>query len=72
MCLSASPSYGDELPMVRGLEEAVAAGAETLEPPLDTPYGDRRAMVKDRWGNVWQIARVLHTPKRHRGGRAAK
>lgn len=40
---------------------AVAAGAETLEPPLDTPYGDRRAMVKDRWGNVWQIAHVLDT-----------
>lgn len=38
---------------------AVAAGAETLEAPLDTPYGDRRAMVKDRWGNVWQIAHVL-------------
>ena len=35
---------------------AVAAGAETLEAPLDTPYGDRRAMVKDRWGNVWQLA----------------
>ena len=51
---------------------AVAAGAETLEPPLDTPYGDRRAMVKDRWGNVWQIAHVLQVPKRHRGGRAAK
>lgn len=38
---------------------AVAAGAETLEAPLDTPYGDRRAMVKDRWGNVWQLAHVL-------------
>jgi uncharacterized glyoxalase superfamily protein PhnB len=20
------------------------------------PYGDRRAMVKDAWGNIWQIA----------------
>ena len=37
---------------------AVEAGAVTLEAPLDTPYGDRRAMVRDRWGNVWQIARV--------------
>ena len=35
---------------------AVAAGAATVEKPLDTPYGDRRAMVKDPWGNVWQIA----------------
>jgi tRNA-Thr(GGU) m(6)t(6)A37 methyltransferase TsaA len=38
---------------------AVGAGARTIEAPLDTPYGDRRAMVEDRWGNVWQIA----TPK---------
>jgi uncharacterized glyoxalase superfamily protein PhnB len=35
---------------------AVEAGARSLEPPIDTPYGDRRAMVEDRWGNVWQIA----------------
>jgi uncharacterized glyoxalase superfamily protein PhnB len=27
-----------------------------VEEPLDTPYGDRRAMVRDRWGNVFQIA----------------
>ncbi len=36
--------------------KAVAAGAETIEAPLDTPYGDRRAMVTDPWGNRWQIA----------------
>jgi PhnB protein len=35
---------------------AVAAGAQSLEPPSDTPYGDRRGMVKDSWGNTWQIA----------------
>lgn len=35
---------------------AVAAGAESLEAPRDLPYGDRRAMVRDRWGNTWQIA----------------
>jgi PhnB protein len=35
---------------------AVQAGARSLEEPLDTPYGDRRGMVEDRWGNVWQIA----------------
>src|SRR5262245_14831396 len=35
---------------------AVAAGARAVEEPLDTPYGDRRAMVEDAWGNVWQIA----------------
>ena len=40
-------------------ERALAAGAVTLEEPLDTPYGDRRAMVRDPFGNVWQIAHVL-------------
>ncbi len=36
--------------------KAVSAGAKSLEKPLDTTYGDRRAMVKDSWGNTWQIA----------------
>jgi uncharacterized glyoxalase superfamily protein PhnB len=35
---------------------AVAAGAITMEEPLDTPYGDRRAMVRDPFGNIFQIA----------------
>ena len=35
---------------------AIAAGATPLEAPDDMPYGDRRAMVKDPGGNVWQIA----------------
>ena len=37
-------------------QRAVTAGAKTLEEPVDQPYGDRRAMIEDRWGNVWQIA----------------
>jgi PhnB protein len=37
-------------------QRALAAGAQSLEEPRDLPYGDRRGMVKDRWGNVWQIA----------------
>jgi PhnB protein len=37
-------------------KRAVEAGAQTLELPSDLPYGDRRAMVKDAWGNLWQIA----------------
>jgi len=37
-------------------ERALKAGVRTIEPPLDTPYGDRRCMVEDQWGNVWQIA----------------
>jgi uncharacterized glyoxalase superfamily protein PhnB len=39
---------------------AVKAGAEALELPSDLPYGDRRAMVKDAWGNLWQIASRRH------------
>jgi len=35
---------------------AIAAGARSLEAPANMMYGDRRAMVEDRWGNTWQIA----------------
>lgn len=35
---------------------ALDAGAVSLEAPTDTPYGDRRAMVRDPFGNVFQIA----------------
>lgn len=38
---------------------ALAAGAVSIEEPLDTPYGDRRGMVRDPFGNVWQIAHVI-------------
>jgi PhnB protein len=37
-------------------QRALAAGVSTLEEPGMTPYGDRRCMVEDRWGNTWQIA----------------
>ena len=40
-------------------QRAVTAGAESLEAPADLPYGDRRAMVKDPWGDLWQIATYL-------------
>ena len=49
--------YVDDADAVYG--RALAAGAVSLEEPLDTPYGDRRAMVRDPFGNVWQIAHVL-------------
>lgn len=39
---------------------AMAAGAVSLEEPVDTPYGDRRAMVRDPFGNVYQLAHRLH------------
>ena len=35
---------------------AIASGALSIEEPIDTPYGDRRAMVGDAWENIWQIA----------------
>lgn len=35
---------------------AIAANAVSVEEPADMPYGDRRATVKDEWGNTWQIA----------------
>jgi uncharacterized glyoxalase superfamily protein PhnB len=41
---------------------AVAAGATVLEAPVDTPYGDRRAMIQDRYGNIFQIAHQLDSP----------
>ena len=37
-------------------ERALEAGAQSLEEPMDLPYGDRRGMVKDPWNNIWQIA----------------
>jgi uncharacterized glyoxalase superfamily protein PhnB len=43
--------------------KAIKAGAQTIEEPADMLYGDRRAMVDDRWGNTWQIA----TRKRRSG-----
>ncbi|MGI9598750.1 MAG: VOC family protein [Acidimicrobiales bacterium] len=40
-------------------QRALDAGATSIEAPLDTPYGDRRAMVRDPFGNVFQIATVI-------------
>jgi uncharacterized glyoxalase superfamily protein PhnB len=38
---------------------ALEAGARPVESPADMPYGDRRCMVEDEWGNTWQIATRL-------------
>jgi len=35
---------------------ALDRGATSLEEPRDMAYGDRRAMIRDPWGNIWQIA----------------
>ena len=40
-------------------QRAIQAGARSLEEALATPYGDRRCMVQDSWGNTWQIATYL-------------
>jgi len=42
-------------------DRAINAGAESLEEPGETPYGDRRCMVEDKWGNTWQIATALQS-----------
>jgi PhnB protein len=46
----------------RVCQRAVEAGALIIEHPTDMPYGDRRAMLRDPWGNTWQIA--THGPAR--------
>jgi uncharacterized glyoxalase superfamily protein PhnB len=35
---------------------ALSLGASSIEEPAEMHYGDRRAMVKDPWGNYWQVA----------------
>ena len=45
----------------RAYKKAIDAGATSVEPPLDTPYGDRRAMVTDPFGNMFQIAHQIPT-----------
>jgi PhnB protein len=35
---------------------ALEAGATVIEEPCDMFYGDRRATVRDPFGNIWQIA----------------
>jgi PhnB protein len=37
-------------------QRAVAVGTETVEAPTDQFYGDHRAMVRDRFGNMYPIA----------------
>jgi PhnB protein len=46
--------YVDDIDTVYA--RSLAAGAVSLEEPTDLPYGDRRGMIKDPCGNIWQIA----------------
>ena len=41
---------------------ALEAGATTLHPLVDQPYGDREASVRDPFGNFWYIATHVATP----------
>jgi len=53
---------------------AVERGATVIEKPQDMFYGDRRAMVRDPFGNTWQIATHKEdlTPEAIRRRAAAK
>jgi len=42
--------------------QAIEAGATSLHPPADQPYGDRMGGVADPWGNEWFIATHLGAP----------
>jgi PhnB protein len=44
-------------------QQALKAGARSLYPPADQPYGDRVGGVEDAWGNAWYIASNL-SPER--------
>jgi PhnB protein len=59
-------AHGEWQPMQAGIhlyvddcdavyQRAVAAGASTIYPPTDTPYGERAAYVVDPFGNHWYI-----------------
>lgn len=39
--------------------QALRAGATSVEPPTDKPYGDRSAGVKDPFGNTWYLNTFL-------------
>jgi PhnB protein len=40
-------------------DQAIRAGAQSIHPPTDQPYGDRNGGVTDPWGNQWYIATPL-------------
>ena len=40
-------------------ERALKAGAVSVLPPADQPYGDRNAWVKDPFDNMWYLATHL-------------
>lgn len=49
-------------------ERALAAGAESLHPLVDQPYGDREGSIRDPLGNHWYVARHIATGSKPEGG----
>ena len=45
-------------------ERALAAGASSVVPPADQPYGARQAGVRDPFGNQWYFATPIRVDKR--------
>jgi uncharacterized glyoxalase superfamily protein PhnB len=39
--------------------QAIRAGAQSIHPPADQPYGDRNGGITDAWGNQWFMATPL-------------
>jgi PhnB protein len=52
-------------------QRALAAGAVSFYKPVDQPYGDREAGVRDGFGNTWYIATHKATGHRPEGLRTA-
>ena len=36
-------------------KSATDAGAESVMPMMDAPWGDRYGMVRDKWGHEWEL-----------------
>jgi uncharacterized glyoxalase superfamily protein PhnB len=53
--------YVDDVDAV--YRRALERGATSVEEPFETPYGDRRCMVEDRWDNAWQFATYRMHPR---------
>jgi uncharacterized glyoxalase superfamily protein PhnB len=45
---------------------SLEAGAISIQAPADQPYGDRTALVRDPFGNSWNLA--THTKDMHTKG----
>lgn len=65
--LEMGEAHGPHQPMPSGIylyvadvdatyKRALAAGATSVQPPADQPYGDRNAFVTDPFGTAWYLA----------------